>query len=52
MINLLQKKTRKAPAQIAHLVFANPQNTAPKKLKEQFFPTHLTKYQNILYFCH
>jgi hypothetical protein len=38
---LLQKTTRKATAQIALLVFANPRNTDPKKLKEQFFPNTL-----------
>lgn len=32
---------KKPTVQIAHLVFANPQNTNPKKLKEQFFPSHL-----------
>jgi len=33
----------KAHTQIAHLVFANPQNADPKKLKEQFFSTALEK---------
>ena len=31
-----ESRVWKANAQIAHLVFANPQNTNPEKLKEQF----------------
>lgn len=34
---MLAYEKGKPTAQIAHLVFANPQNADPKKLKEQFF---------------